>query len=99
MRDLRIEKEAAIELTKAIEIVKSLADGRDPRSHKTLSRESGYQDADTVRALYTALSVMEENHRRQESTAQLPSNANRPWDDSEDKRLCDELHHAVPSMK
>jgi hypothetical protein len=38
---------------------------------------------------------MEENHRRQESTAQLPSNANRPWDDSEDKKLCDEFHHAV----
>ena len=84
-----------MELAKAIEIVKSLADGCDPRSHKTLPRESVYQDADTVRALYTALSMMEESCQRQESVAQLPSNAGRPWDDTEDKKLCDEFHHAV----
>jgi hypothetical protein len=90
-----MEKEAAMELAKAIEIVRSLADGCDPRSHKTLSRESVYQDEDTVRALYTALSVMEESGQWQESKAELPSNAGRPWNDAEDKKLCEEFHRAV----
>lgn len=84
-----------MELAQAIDIVKALADGLDPKSRKTLSRESVYQDAETVRALYTALSVMEESRQRQEMRPQIPSSAGKPWDDAEDKRLCDEFHRAV----
>lgn len=84
-----------MELAKAIEILKSLADGHDPDSHEPLVSESVYQNPDTARALYTALQVLEETRQREERKAQLPPNAGRPWDDAEDKKLCDEFHRAV----
>jgi hypothetical protein len=84
-----------MELAKAIAIVKSLADGRDPQSHQPLVSESVYQNPDTARALYTALQVLEETRQREERKAQLPPNAGRPWDDAEDKKLCEEFHRAV----
>ena len=51
MGQLWIEKEAAMELAKAIEIVKSLADGLDPQSHQPLGNKSVYQNPDTARVL------------------------------------------------
>ncbi|HKW66927.1 MAG TPA: hypothetical protein VJP04_06550 [Terriglobales bacterium] len=84
-----------MELAKAIEIVKSLADGLDPTSHQPLISESVYQNTDTARALYTAVQVLEESRQREERKAQLPPNAGRAWDDAEDKQLCDEFHRAV----
>src|SRR5690348_11980464 len=84
-----------MELAKAIEILKSLADGHHPDSHEPLVSESVYQNPDTARALYTALQVLEETRQREERKAQLPPNAGRPWDDAEDKKLCDEFHRAV----
>lgn len=95
MGHLRIEKEAAMELAKAIEIVKSLADGLDPKSREPLVNESVYQNPDTARALYTALDVLEETRRREERKAQLPPNTGRAWDDAEDRKLCEEFHRAV----
>jgi hypothetical protein len=61
-----------MELVKAIEIVKSLADGLDPTSHQPLISESVYQNTDTARALYTAVQVLEESRQREERKAQLP---------------------------
>lgn len=90
------EEEAAMGLVEAINILKCLADGLDPKTHQPLSNESVYQDANTARALHTALDVMEENRQREERKAQLPPNAGRPWDDAEDKKLCEEFHRAVP---
>ncbi|HKW25445.1 MAG TPA: hypothetical protein VJN48_06645 [Terriglobales bacterium] len=84
-----------MELAKAIDIVKSLADGFDPQSHEVLVNESVYQNPDTARALYTALSVLEETRQREERKALLPPNSGRPWDETEDKKLCDEFHRAV----
>ena len=40
---------------RAIEIVKSLADGVDPFTGERYSSDSPYQNADMVRALYLAL--------------------------------------------
>lgn len=84
-----------MELAKAIEILKSLADGHDPDSHEPLVSESVYQNPDTARALYTAVQVLEESRQREERKAQLPPNAGRAWDEAEDKQLCDEFHRAV----
>ena len=39
----------------ALEIVMKLVDGVDPRTEKKLPPESPYQDAETIRALFTAV--------------------------------------------
>jgi hypothetical protein len=67
-----------MELVKAIEIVKSLADGLDPQSNDLLVNESVYQNPDTARALYTALTVLEETRQREERKALLPPNSYQP---------------------
>lgn len=41
--------------TRAIEIVRQLADGIDPTTGERFPPDSPYQQADTVRALYLAL--------------------------------------------
>ena len=44
-----------MEPDRAIEIVRSLADGVDPYSGERFASDSPYQQADTVRALHLAL--------------------------------------------
>lgn len=85
-----------MELVEAITILKSLADGLDPQTREALAKESVYQNADTARALYTALAVVEEARQREKRKAQLPPNAGRQWDEAEDHKLSDEFHRGVP---
>lgn len=54
-----------MELAKTIEIVKSLADGLDPKSREPLVSESVYQNPDTARGLYTALDILQETRQRE----------------------------------
>lgn len=43
-----------MEVVKALEIIRALADGIDPYTGEVYSANSPYQNAETVRALFTA---------------------------------------------
>jgi len=58
--------------TGAKEIVKALADGRDPATDKPSPRSSPYQQADTVRALPHGPKRHPLRHRRAVLIAQMP---------------------------
>lgn len=51
-------------LIKAREILRTIADGRDPATGAPFPPDSPYQQAETVRALYTALAALEPAIRR-----------------------------------
>jgi hypothetical protein len=72
---------------KALRILKALAEGIDPQSGKVFSPDSPYQQADVVRALYTAMGVLKAGPAETAKTRATPGNAGKPWTQEEDERL------------
>jgi hypothetical protein len=72
----------------AIRIVQALADGRDPETSQPLPLNAPYQKPPVLRALFFALKVLESDPHR-------PENVGKPWDKSEDERLCERFDSGV----
>ena len=77
-----------MDIAKAQEIIRLLADGIDPTTGKILPADSVYNCPEVIRALFTVLEAT-----APVSTAQFEPfrNAGKPWTDDEDKRLRDEF--------
>jgi len=80
-----------MENDRAREIIRSLADGRDPATGERFPPHSPFQQADTVRALYVALEALEKGSRRREPR---PIDPNKPkvganWTPEEEQQLRD----------
>ena len=91
-----------METQKAAEIIRALADGRDPATGEPFPPGSPYQQADTVRALFVALEALE---RRSRVRADRPVDPNRPkvganWTPEEEQQLRDGFaaHKPIPEL-
>ena len=72
-------------ISRAKEIVRTLADGVDPTTGEVLPDESVYNSPEVIRALFTLLEQVNSE------TAKDPlRNAGKPWTDIEDNKLRDE---------
>ena len=80
---------------RAIEIVKSLADGVDPFTGERYSSDSPYQNADTVRALYLALDGLDRVKRSKTRQHDGPPKAGKPWTTEEEQRVLDQFDAKV----
>jgi len=80
-----------MELERAIEIVKKLADGIDPFSGKRFPSSSPYQQADTIRALHLALEGLKKLKR---STSQK-TGPGRPWSEDEEQELLRQFDNKI----
>lgn len=77
---------------KALTIVSALANGVNPVTGEVFAADSPYQSPDVVRALYIAVRMLEGGSRRRaRSSAEMPSNAGKPWSQEEDGRLLAEF--------
>jgi len=76
-----------VQISKALEIVRALADGTYPYTGEVYPAESPYQNAETVRALFTAINALERAERRRKRKRELPERAGERWDDEEDSVL------------
>ena len=74
----------------ALRIIRILADGVDPYTGEKFPPESPYQNAATVRALFTAAQSLEIAIKRERSRSNLPERAGEPWSGEESDRLA---HH------
>ena len=74
-----------MDIVRAREIIRSLAEGIDPTTGEVLAGESVYNKPDVIRALYTML----------EETTPKPldpfRNAGKPWTEAEDEKLVAEF--------
>ena len=61
-----------MEEDKALEIIRALAEGSDPYTGEVFGGESPYQNAQTVRALFTAIDALEAAARRKKRKRNLP---------------------------
>ena len=77
-----------MDLTRAKEIISTLADGVDPTTGEVLADDSIYNKGEVIRALYTVLDYLDVDKLRK----QLPQNAGKPWTESEDNKLHDEFN-------
>jgi len=80
---------------RAIEIVKSLADGVDPHTGERFPSTSSYQNADTVRALYMALDGLDRVKRSKAKQTDGPPKAGKPWTPEEEQRVLDQFDAKV----
>jgi hypothetical protein len=87
---------------RAKEIIRSLADGRDPGTSQPFPPNSPYQQADTVRALFVALEALEKGGRVR---APRPVDPNKPkvgaaWTPEEEQQLRDAFaaHKPIPDI-
>lgn len=88
-----------METAKTLAVLKALADGIDPATGEHYPAGSTYQHPDTVRALFSAISVLENPAPAASGPAPAkqagtpatgksgPENSGRPWSEEEDVRL------------
>lgn len=78
-----------MEPARAREIIRSLADGRDPATGAAFPPNSPYQQADTVRALYVALEALDGPPAKSRPADPNRPNLNQKWTPEEEQRLRD----------
>ena len=77
-----------MEIAKAREIIRILADGVDPTTGEVLPAESVYNSPEVIRALFAVLEATEPELAPQCDTHR---NAGKPWTSVEDDKLKDEF--------
>ena len=82
-------KEETMETSEALRIIQSLADGIDPHTGEVFSDGSPYQHPQVLLALLLAVRALERFEDRQRRGRPLPVNAGKPWNDDEEKLLCE----------
>jgi hypothetical protein len=89
MEDLNMER------SEAIQIVQTLADGRDPRTGEPFPSDSPYQSAQVTRALFFAIRSLESRRGPGGRNRNLPENAGKPWSMADDEALARRFDDAV----
>ena len=77
-----------MEPSEAIAILGALAEGVDPSTGEVLPPDNPCQNPQVIRALFLALRVLEDKRESKQLKRNLPENAGKPWDASEDELLC-----------
>lgn len=88
-KNVRMMLKETMDLSEALRIVRSLADGIDPHTGEVFPDDSPYQNPQVVRALFLAVRALERLEARKRREKHLPERAGKPWTDEEDKALCE----------
>jgi hypothetical protein len=84
-----------MQLQNALPIVRALADGVDPHTGTVFSDDSPYSEPKTLRALFSAVELMEREVEREKRRERLPANFGKPWSEGEDRTLAAEFDAGV----
>ena len=76
--------------SKALDIIRALADGVDPETGEFFDADSPYQQPQTIDALHTAVSALETVEKRKQRIKNLPARQGHPWNTDEDHQLTQE---------
>lgn len=80
-----------MEICETIKTLKALAEGTDPETGEVLSKQNPFNQPKVIRALYSAIEVLEKSKRTIERKKSLPARSGLPWTDDESKELIE--HH------
>ncbi len=76
-----------MQLQSALPIVRALADGINPLTGEAFSDDCPYSEPRTLRALFSAVELMEREVEREKRRERLPANFGKPWTEGEDHEL------------
>jgi hypothetical protein len=76
-----------MQLQSALPIVRALADGVNPLTGELFADASPYAEPRTLRALFSAVELMEREVARERRRERLPANFGKPWTEGEDHAL------------
>src|SRR5258706_13967250 len=85
-----------MQLQNALPIIRALADGVDPHSGAVFEEATPYAEPKTLRALFSAVELMEREVEREKRRERLPANFGKPWSEGEDRTLAAEFDPGVP---
>jgi len=85
-----------MQLQNALPIIRALADGVDPHTGALFSNDTPYAEPKTLRALFSAVELMEREVEREKRRERLPANFGKPWSESEDRTLTAEFDAGIP---
>jgi hypothetical protein len=85
-----------MQLDTALPIVRALADGVNPVTGEAYPDHSPYAEPRTLRALYSAVDLMQREVEREKRRERLPANFGKPWTESEDRTLAAEFDAGMP---
>ena len=85
-----------MQLEAALPIVRALADGINPVTGELYPDQSPYAEPRALRALYSAVDLMQKEMDREKRRERLPANFGKPWTEGEDRVLVVEFDGAVP---
>jgi len=76
-----------MQIDAALPIVRALADGVNPITGEAYPDQSPYAEPRTLRALYSAVDLMQKEIEREKKRERLPANFGKPWTPEEDASL------------
>jgi hypothetical protein len=76
-----------MQLETALPIVRALADGVNPVTGEAYPEHSPYSEPRALRALFSAVDLMEKEVERERRRERLPANFGKPWSEGEDAQL------------
>ena len=85
-----------MQLDAALPIVRALADGVNPVTGEAYPDHSPYAEPRTLRALYSAVDLMQKEVEREKRRERLPANFGKPWTEGEDRVLTAEFDAGLP---
>ena len=88
-----------MQLDAALPIVRALADGINPITGEAYPDHSPYAEPRTLRALYSAVDLMQKEMERERRKQLLPANFGKAWTPSEDDNLVAEFDAHTPMVE
>ena len=85
-----------MQLQSALPIVRALADGVNPVTGELYSDDCPYAEPRTLRALFSAVELMEREVEREKRRERLPANFGKPWTEAEDHTVTAEFDSGLP---
>jgi hypothetical protein len=82
-------------LESALPIVKALADGINPVSGEQYPEGSPYAEPRALRALFSAIDLMQREVEKERRRERLPANFGKPWNEGEDRAIAAEFEAGV----
>jgi hypothetical protein len=76
-----------MQIDTALPIVRALADGVNPVTGEAYPEHSPYAEPRTLRALFSAVDLMQKEVEREKRRERLPANFGKPWSAEEDAQL------------
>lgn len=80
-----------MQLEAALPIVRALADGVNPVTGEAYPEQSPYAEPRALRALFSAVDLMQKEIEREKRRERLPANFGKPWSEGEDRLLTAEF--------